>query len=531
MRNDPTIQKILNDKKASRREFLVTASALGLTLTAATTLWHGRAAASTPQQGGHFIAGLSGGSTTDTLNPATLGSTYMVCLNRSFRDNLVDVGQDNKATPALAEGWEATPDAMTWRFKLRPGVEFSNGKSLTAEDVIASINLHRGEQSESVAKSLFDPVENVAADGDTVVFTLSGPNADFPYILTDYHACIVPSKDGVADWQTPAGTGVFSLEGFEPGVRAEVKRNPNAWQLGEFGFFNSAEFLAIGDINARQTAILTGDVHAINRPELKTVGRLVSSPDVDLVDVASNFFYSSPMNTDVEPFADIDFRRAIKYAIDRQNFVDKIAFGYATPGNDQPIGPGFNYHADDIPQISQDLDKAKHYLKKSGFDGASIEYHAADTAYTGAVDAGLLMREDLAKVGIDLNVVRTPNDAYWSDVWNVQPFTACYWGSRPIEDMILSINFVSDAPWNDTRFKNDRLDSLVVTARGELDEQKRSEMYREIQLILSQDGATIVPAYGRDVAVKRSNIGTTGQYGGGWEMDGGHLAKRWWFVS
>ena len=127
--------------------------------------------------------------------------------------------------------------------------------------------------------------------------------------------------------------------------------------------------------------------------------------------------------------------------------------------------------------------------------------------------------------------MREPNDGYWSNVWNVKPWVACYWGARPVEDMILSINYTSDAAWNDTRWGNPRVDELVVAARGELDEAKRAEMYREVQLLISQEGATLVPAYGRDVAATTDKVGTTGQFGGGWEMDGGHFIKRWWLKS
>ena len=297
---------------------------------------------------------------------------------------------------------------------------------------------------------------------------------------------------------------------------------PTPGRLDQFGFVDSAEILGIADPNARQSALVTGDVHAINKPDLKTIHLLARRPDVEIVDVASNFFYTGPMMADNEPFSSIDFRRAIKYGIDRQAFIDKIVFGYGTPGNDHPIGPGFAFHAADIPQTSYDPDKARHYLKASGFEGLTID------SYPGAVDYAVLMKETLAAIGINLNVVREPNDGYWSNVWNVKSFCACYWGARPVEDMILSINYTTDAAWNDTRWGNSRVDELVVAARGELDTKKRAEMYREVQMLISSDGSTLVPAYGRDVAALSKKVGTTGQYGGGWEMDGGHFIKRWW---
>jgi len=96
--------------------------------------------------------------------------------------------------------------------------------------------------------------------------------------------------------------------------------------------------------------------------------------------------------------------------------------------------------------------------------------------------------------------------------------------------MILSICYLSDSPWNDTLLKNARVDELVVAARGELDQKKRTSMYQEVQHIIAAVGGTIIPAFGTDVAATRDTIGVSDQVGGGWEMDGGHFLKRWWKV-
>ena len=527
MTDQTHLQKALNSSGMSRRAFMSRAATFGVTASVASSFWT-RAQATTPVRGGHMVAALVGGSTTDTMDQQSWVDTYMISVGRATRDSLVEVGQDNTAQPALAESWEARPDARTWYFKLRKGVEFSNGKTMTAEDVVASINVHRGEDSNSGAKGVFAPIEDVSIDGDYVVVALESANADFPYLLTDYHMNVVPAVDGKPDLQSGIGTGLYKVVEFEPGVRTLLERHPNAWQTDDFGFVDSAEILAVADPNARQTAVLTGQAHVINRPDLKTMGLLRRQQSLAVIDVASNAFYSHPMIVDAAPFSNADFRRAIKYGVNRQEFIDKIAFGYGSIGNDHPIGPGFRYHATDIPQIKHDPDQARHYLKKSGFEGAKIDFHASDTGYSGSVDWGILMREMLAPVGIDLNVVREPNDGYWSDVWRVKPFTAGNWGARPVEDMILSIAFTSDAEWNETHWSAPRIDELVKAARAELDEKKRSEMYREVQMLISQDGATLIPCHIRDVAVVSDKIGTTGQYGGGWELDGAHFIKRWW---
>ena len=530
MKRDDILNRMLGDTRTTRRDFLVGATALGLTVTAASSMWS-TAQAATPKRGGHLRAGMIGGNTSDSVDPTTFIDTVMIAFGRACRDSLVEVGQDNSAQPGLAESWEASDDAITWRFKLRSGVEFSNGKSLTMEDVIASINAHRGEDSKSGAKGVFAGITDVTADGkDTIVVTLSGGNADFPFLMTDYHMNVVPSKDGKPELTSTHGTGLYVLKDFEYGIRLNMERAPNAWQADKFGFVDSAEILVISDGSARQSALLTGDVDLINRPDLKTAKLLKRNPNIRIMALPSNLMYTMPMFTNVEPFTSNDFRMALKQAIDRQEFVDKILFGYGVIGNDHPIGPGFQYHAADIPQNTFDLDKAKSYMEKSGVGNVTIDYSAADTAYVGALDAAALFKETAAKIGVNINIVREPNDGYWNNVWNKKPFCACYWGPRPVEDMILSICYVSDAEWNDTRIKIPRVDELVTAARAEIDTEKRRAMYREVQQLISSEGGTIIPAFGKDVAVLSDKVGTSDQIGGGWEMDGGHFIKRWWLV-
>ena len=137
-------------------------------------------------------------------------------------------------------------------------------------------------------------------------------------------------------------------------------------------------------------------------------------------------------------------------------------------------------------------------------------------------------RKSYAKIGLEMNIVREPKDGYWTDVWNKKPFCSCYWGPRPVEDMILSIAYISGAPWNDTVISIARVDELVKAARAELDPKKRQALYSEVQMLLSTEGGTLVPAFGQDVAAIRDTVGVGEKLGGGWEMDGGHFLKRWW---
>lgn len=530
MEHERLVKQMLTSPRTSRRSFMQGALALGLAVNTASGLWT-QAKAATPKRGGVLRAGLIGGSTSDSLDPATFNDTFMISVSHSIRNHLIDVGPGNTLEPALAESWESSADTAVWRFKLRKGVEFSNGKGLTVEDVITSLNLHRGDSSKSGAKGLFAGVIDITADGtDTVVVTLQSGNADFPYVLTDYHVAIVPAVEGKADVLSSAGTGLYLLDSFEPGVSASLTRNPNAWQGDSLGFFDEATIFVIADNAARQNAILSGELDVINRPELKLLKRLAAAPGMRVERATSNIHYTAPMHMDVAPFDNGDFRMAMKHAVNRQEFIDKILYGFGQIGNDHPIGPGFRFHDAGIEQNAFDLDKARHYMQKSGISAVSVDLSAADAAYNGAVDAAVLLAETAAQIGVTVNVVREPNDGYWSNVWLAKPFCASNWGSRPVEDMILSIAYLSSAEWNESHIRIDQLDQLIVAARGEGDEAKRRQHYSDIQQIISKQGGSLIPAFAEETMLVSDKVATSGKYGGGWEMDGGHFIKRWWAV-
>ena len=524
---DLAIKRALTDPRISRREFLSFAGALGMSTALGSSLWSGRALAAGPKRGGHMVSGLNDANTVDSLDSGLFNATYMICVSRAFRDSLVNVGQDNSMEPALAESWEASADAKVWRYNIRQGVEFHNGKSLTTDDVVASINMHRGDDTPSAAKGVFSGISDVRVDGNTVVVELTDGNADCPALFTDYHFGIVPAKDGKADVLSPHGTGPYLLKEYDPGVKTTLDRNPNAWHGDNVAHADSHEVIAILDDTARQSALISGSVDIINRPALKGIDRLKKVKGVNILAIPSNLAFTHPMRMDVPPFGNNDFRMALKLSTPRQEFMDKVLFGYGVMGNDQPLGPQFpSYDANLKPEY--DLDKAKYHLKKAGLEGVKIDLSASNTSYGGAMDAAQLFQSHWGKIGVNLNIVREPQDGYWTNVWNVKPFCTCYWGPRPVEDMILSICYLSDSPWNDTLLKNARVDELVVAARGELDQKKRTSMYQEVQHIIAAVGGTIIPAFGTDVAATRDTIGVSDQVGGGWEMDGGHFLKRWW---
>ncbi|QGX97781.1 ABC transporter substrate-binding protein [Roseovarius faecimaris] len=506
----------------TRRGFLKSTAATAL----AATLPAGRALAA-PKKGGHLRIGRAHGQTTDTLNPATYENGFTAGLSSGVHGRLTEVGADGTLVPELAESWEASADATEWRFKIRQGVTFHSGKDLTVEDVIASINFHRGPDSTSAAGPIVAPITEVSADGnDTVVFKLSGGNADFPFILGDYHLNICPAKDDTIDWQSGDGCGSYVLKNFSPGVSAAFERNPNHWR-DTVAFFDSIEMLALVDQNARTTALVSGDVDIVDRVDLKTAGLLGRNPGVSIRTIAGNQHYTFAMSTNQDPFTDNHVRQALKYAINREELVEKILFGYGSVGNDHPIGQGQRYFNSELAQKTYDPDKAKWHLEQAGLSELSVTLSAADAAFGGAVDAGTLYQNSAKAAGIDLKVIREPNDGYWSDVWMKKPFSAVYWSGRPVEDQMFSTAYSCGADWNDSFWCNDRFEELMVAARAELDENKRREMYWEMQDLVSNQGGVVIPMFANFVFAVSDKIVLPDQMASNWDLDGERWMERW----
>ena len=526
------LQESFISGKISRRNFVSTSVAIGVSLAGATAVVN-QVEAATPKSGGRLRMGITGGATSDVLDPGQILDAYMINVSMGqVRPNMTKIMPDGSVEGDLASGWQASNGAKTWKFDVRQGVEFHNGKTLDSTDIVDSIRHHMGPDSKSGGSGVVSGIASIKEDGKYgVVVELNEGNGDLPILLSDYHLNICPSKgDGSIDWESGIGAGPYTLEEHEPGVRTLTKKFANYWNTGNESHFDEVETLGINDPTARLAALSTGAVDAINNVPAKTASRLKSMVNVKTLISTGNKQCTMPMLCDVAPFDDQNVRNAIKHIINRQELLDKIFFGYGQLGNDNPVGPAnyFRANTDELPQREYDPEQAKYYLKQAGLSSLSVKFHAADTGFSGAVDAGALMRESAKAAGIDIEVVREPNDGYWSNVWMVKPWSACYWSGRPTEDWIFSQIYYSKADWNDTHWNNSSFDKLLVEARSETDEAKRRDKYLEMQRIVHNDGGLALPVFLSEIMGYRSNITVPDQIANNWELDGHLAARRWW---
>lgn len=524
---------MLTGGKVTRREFLNRSAAItGAAVASTTMLKAGLVNAAEPKKGGFMRFGMSDGSQTDTLDPATWpGSFTQSAIGGSMCNNLTELMPDGSIAPDLAQSFESSNGAKKWVFKLRKGVTFHNGKDVTPTDIIESMHHHMGKDSVSAAKVILDQVDSIDADGaETVIFNLKGGSADFPYLLADYHLPIMPAKAGGGmDWEAKVGSGPFALESYQAGISAKLKRNPNYFKEGK-PYFDEVEFVVIKDVVARTNALVTGELQFAEDLDAKTLGLLKRNPDVAIQSVPGIRHYSFDMNTQVEPYNNPDVRLALKYAINREEILKKVFFGTATLGNDNPVAKSMKYAFNPQPQYTYDIEKAKAHLKKAGLTTVKVDLSVAEVGFPGAIDAAVLFKEQAAKAGIEVNLIREANDGYWDNVWLKKSFVSVDWFGRATCDWLFTTIYAEGAAWNDTKFSNKHFNDLLLQARPETDDTKRAAIYKEMQQIIHDDGGTILVGFASYISGVSKKLGYN-QVGGIFPMDNSRASERWWLNS
>lgn len=516
--------------KLDRRRFIQGTAAAGASL-----IVPGRSLAATedqPRRGGTVKNGLAEGSTSDSLDPGTYENEFMVQLAYATNNYLTEIDVDGRVKGEIAQGWESSRDAKTWTFAIRPDVSFHNGKPVTAEDVAASLNYHRGEVSLSIGKHLISGIDSVETDGKfTVKIALESGNADLPSLLSGYHFPIKPASEDGIDWKSGLGCGGYVLTSFKPGVSASLKRFPGYWKTDR-AWFESVEFQAIQDPSARTEGLRLGELDLISKPDATMLNDPAGLSNIDIEEYPGSRHNAFAMRMDREPFDNPDVRQALKWSIDRQELVQKILGGRGVIGNDHPIGrpDPFVANEEELPQRSYDPDRAKFHLRRAGMTDLSVSLHVADAAFAGAIDAATLYNARARASGISIDIVREPNDGYWSNVWMIKDFFGVQWGGRPTPDMMFSVTHDRDGAWNETAFSDERFQQLLLAARTELDENRRREMYVEMQIIVSRDGGSLIPMFANHVWAKSKNLRHEDRVAGNWSMDGYRWSERWWLA-
>ncbi len=477
---------------ATRRELMSWLMAAGMSAAAAGSVVANAtgALAQTPKKGGRIRVAGNSTSTADTVDPAkgSLSTDYSRCT--MFYNGLTVLDESLTPQLELAEAIENSK-ATVWTIKLRKDAAFHDGKKLTADDVVFSLARHMDPAVGSKAKSLAQQMKEIKATGpNEVTVTLAAPNADFPVVLGTSHFLIV--KAGTTDFSKAVGTGPYTCKEFTPGVRSVAVRNPNYWKSGR-AHVEEIEFIGIPDENARTNALLSGDLHLAAAVSPRSTKRVLSTPGYAIFETKSGNYNDLIMRQDADPSKNPDLVLALKHLFNREQLRSAVFQGHAVVANDQPVDPSNRFFAAGVPQRPYDPDKAKFHLQKSGLANTSLPVYAQ--AGSTALDTALVLQQAGQQIGLNLDVKRMPSDGYWSNVWMKHPLTFGNINPRPSADILFTLFFKSDSPWNESGWKNERFDQLLLEARAETDVAKRKQMYGEMQTLVRDKCGIGIPLF------------------------------------
>jgi peptide/nickel transport system substrate-binding protein len=478
---------------ASRRDVLAMLLAGGMQagLAGGLATLAGEAHAQTPRRGGRIRVAGAASAVSDTLDPVRQANHTDYIRGNMFYNGLTALDGNLVPQPALAEEF-TTKDAKTWVFKLRKGVTFHDGKPLTPADVVFSVLRHKDPATGSKAKVLADQIEEVTASGpNEVTFRLASPNADLPVILGTFHFHIV--KEGTTDFNAGIGTGPYKVKEFKPGVRSISVRNENYWKPNR-PYLDEIEYVGISDEGARVNALLAGELDLVGSVNSRSVDRVKASGRHAIFESKSTTYTDLIMRRDQGPGMSPDFVLAMKHLFNREQMIKSIVQGYGVVANDQPISPSNRFYFKGIKQRAYDPEKAKWHVQKANLGGAAIPVVVSPAA-TNSVEIALVMQHAARQIGLNLDVRRMPADGYWSSHWMKHPVGFGNVNTRPSADLALTLFFKSDAPWNEAGWKNEKFDQLLVAARGETDQARRTQMYADMQVLIHDEGGIGIPMF------------------------------------
>ncbi|WP_438974806.1 ABC transporter substrate-binding protein [Roseicyclus sp.] len=316
-------------------------------------------------------------------------------------EGLTRFGPDGAVNPGLAATWDISDDGTVYTFALRPGVTFHDGTTLTADDVVFTLDRARAEGSTNAQPGLFANIVSAeAVDELTLRVTLDGPDGAFLFDMAWGDAVIVAPESAESNATNPIGTGPFRFANRIEGDRIELVRNDAYW--GEAVALEAATFRFISDPNAAFAAMMAGDVDAFpNFPAPETLAQFAADPRFSVIVGSTEGETILAMNNAQAPLDDIRIRQAIAHAINRQDIIDGAMFGYGTP-----IGTHFAPHNPNYVDLTglsaYDPDAARALLAEAAPAGLSLRLALPPPAY--ARRGGEIIAAQLREVGIQTEI-------------------------------------------------------------------------------------------------------------------------------
>jgi len=378
--------------------------------------------------------------------------------------------------------------------RLRPDLEFHNGKTVTADDVIYSLN-RRIDPELGLAPALQSLMSSDGLkklDDRTVEIQLLQPAVTFMTSLAEYTSTIVPDGYTREDAEQ-VGTGPFKLESFTPGVESVHVRNENYWGDG-LPYLDEIQIIDFADSNALVNALQSGDVDTIVDLPFGQVAAVEDTEGLSVLESEAGSWLVITMAVDQPPFDDPRVRQAMRLIVDRDEMVQRVLAGHGRVANDM-YGVFDSTYPDDFPQRSQDIEAAKQLLKEAGQENLEIDLFAPDDT-AGLPELAAAFAEQANAAGIKVNAQVLDGGSYWNEEYTQRTFATSFWSTRPYLNQV-SAGSLPDATYPETHWPPDGSDfgDLYQQALQETDDDKRAELIREMQKQEYEEGGNIIPVF------------------------------------
>jgi len=451
---------------------------------------------SRPQlRGGSYSHGATGGGLKDTLEPYFPVTNPDIARCLQLYEPLLRWNAQYEIEPSVAEA--VTPNGVNtqWTVRLRDGVEFHNGKTLTADDVMFSLaKVTDPEKPGSGGTELAKILElnnSKIVDPKTILLQLNQPYAVLDQLLAEYTVGILPTDFDVS---RPVGTGPFSYNRFVPGQLSQFDRFANYWD--DPPFVDELIIYDFPDDAAKVNALLAGQVQSVDNLPSYLAGTIEQQGTSALIS-ETGAWVPFTMRVDAAPFSDVRVRQALRLIVDRQQMIDQALNGFGILGNDlySPFDPAY---AKDLPQRMQDIDQAKSLLKQAGQENLAVELVTSTAVGAGAVESANLFVEQARQAGVAVQLTKADANVFYGDRYLSWNFAQDFWNTRNYVPQVATSS-VKGATYNETHFDDPQFTALIDQAKREPDQARRYQLLHDAQEIEYNTGGFIIWGFKRQL--------------------------------
>ena len=446
----------------------------------------------TLRRGGNLKLGLTGGSSSDTLDPHKSLTYSDTARLQSLYQPLAQLNAQAKVEYVLAESITPHGSLSDWVIRLRPGVTFHDGKDFTADDVM--FTFQRVYDNNFTGKFGLGPIDlknTRVVDKLTIHVKMTKPFSSFAEQLAAfwYNLYIAPAGFNPAK---PVGTGPFVYQSFTPGQRSVFRRNTHYWKSG-LPYVDTLTIIDFSDNTTLQDALSTGVIHGAGALDGPQVASLSTASGIKTIVSHSGEIVPFTMRVDQAPFNDVNVRQAMRLLVDRPQMIDSALDSYGVVASDvfSPYDPDFDHS---LVRASQgDIPQAKFLLRKAGAEGLTVQLTTSAVA-TGTVAMATVLAAQAKAAGVTVNLNNVPPGTFFGPNYLKWPFAQDYYNYYPYLSQVAE-SMLPGSPFNETHTGNPQYTSLYDQANATASPSLRKELLYEMQRFDFTEGGYIIPAY------------------------------------